>query len=246
MSSGQPFIAPPGAPLHVAIIMDGSRRWAQARGLPRAAGHKQGMEALRRAVRACPGLGIGYLTVFAFSSENWSRPADEVDHLMGLLRSYMRRELPSLAREGVRVRVIGERSRLPRDIAALVTEAETLTRSNRTLTLTIALNYGGRQELVHAARRLAAEVAAGAIRPDDIDETVVQEHLFAPDIPDPDLVIRTSGEQRLSNFLLWQAAYTEFVFTPTLWPDFDEAELAAAVHEFKTRDRRFGGLRERA
>ena len=235
-----------GLPAHVAIIMDGNRRWAQRRGLPVAAGHKQGMEALRRTVRACTRLGIPYLTVFAFSSENWSRPAREIKSLMRLLRAYMRRELPSLVREGVRVRLIGERGSLPPDIIALADEAESLTRDNRVLTLTIALNYGGRQEMARAARGLAVKVAEGKLRPEDIDETLMRSQMFAPDIPDPDLLIRTSGEQRLSNFLLWQAAYAELVFTPTLWPDFDAAELAAAVAEYGSRNRRFGGYRERA
>jgi undecaprenyl diphosphate synthase len=235
-----------GLPAHVAIIMDGNRRWAQRRGLPVAAGHKQGMEALRRTVRACIRLGIPYLTVFAFSSENWGRPAREIKSLMTLLRAYMRRELPSLVREGVRVRLIGERGSLPPDIIALADEAESLTRDNRVLTLTIALNYGGRQEMARAARGLAVKVAEGTLRPEDIDEDLMRSQMFAPDIPDPDLVIRTSGEQRLSNFLLWQVAYAELVFTPTLWPDFDAAELAAAVTEYRSRNRRFGGYRERA
>jgi undecaprenyl diphosphate synthase len=235
-----------GLPAHVAIIMDGNRRWAQRRGLPVAAGHKQGMEALRRTVRACTHLGIPYLTVFAFSSENWGRPAREIKSLMTLLRAYMRRELPSLVREGVRVRLIGERGSLPPDIIALADEAESLTRDNRVLTLTIALNYGGRQEMARAARGLAVKVAEGTLRPEDIDEDLMRSQMFAPDIPDPDLVIRTSGEQRLSNFLLWQVAYAELVFTPTLWPDFDAAELAAAVTEYRSRNRRFGGYRERA
>jgi undecaprenyl diphosphate synthase len=231
-----------GAPLHVALIMDGNGRWAAARSLPRAEGHRRGVDALRRAVRAAHELGIGYLTIFSFSSENWSRPAAEIGDLFGLLRRFIRNDLASLHRDGVRVRVIGERDGLEPDICALLSEAEELTRNNDRLTLVVAFNYGSRQEIARAAQRLAREVAEGKRDPDTIDAETLGNHLDAADIPDPDLIIRTSGEQRLSNFLLWQAAYSELVFVPMHWPDFDRAALEGAIAEFARRERRFGGL----
>jgi undecaprenyl diphosphate synthase len=231
-----------GAPLHVALIMDGNGRWAAARSLPRAEGHRRGVDALRRAVRAAHELGIGYLTIFSFSSENWSRPAAEIGDLFGLLRRFIRNDLASLHRDGVRVRVIGERDGLEPDICALLSEAEELTRNNDRLTLVVAFNYGSRQEMARAAQRLAREVAEGKRDPDTIDAETLGNHLDAADIPDPDLIIRTSGEQRLSNFLLWQAAYSELVFVPMHWPDFDKAALEGAIAEFARRERRFGGL----
>jgi undecaprenyl diphosphate synthase len=230
-------------PRHVAIIMDGNGRWAQQRGLPRVAGHRRGADAVRVAVEGCRELGIGYLTLYAFSSENWKRPPAEVDDLMGLLRLYLRRELAELHRNDVRVRFIGDRSRLAADIVALLVEAERLTEGNRGLTLVIALNYGARDEIVRAARQIAEDVAAGRVRPEQIDEAGYARYLQTADIPDPDLLIRTSGEQRLSNFLLWQSAYTELVFTATLWPDFNKQCLRDAVHEFHRRDRRYGASR---
>ena len=230
------------APLHVALIMDGNGRWAAARGLPRAEGHRRGVDALRRVVRAAHELGIGYLTIFSFSSENWSRPAAEIGDLFGLLRRFIRNDLASLHRDGVRVRVIGEREGLEPDICALLSEAEELTRNNSCLTLVVAFNYGSRQEIVRAAQRLAREVAEGNRDPDTIDTETLGNYLDAPDIPHPDLIIRTSGEQRLSNFLLWQAAYSELVFVPMHWPDFDKAALEGAIAEFARRERRFGGL----
>ncbi|HEX6956855.1 MAG TPA: isoprenyl transferase [Ferrovibrio sp.] len=240
----QPIASPAVAlapPRHVAIIMDGNGRWAKARGLPRNLGHRQGVDAVREVVRACKRLGIEYLTLYAFSSENWKRPQSEVAGLMDLLRLYIRRELDELARNGVSIRVIGNRSRLAPDIVALIAEAEAKTRDNRTLTLVIALSYGGQDEIVDACRRIAERVAAGALRPEDVDTNVVASHLQTVGIPDPDLVIRTSGEQRLSNFLLWQSAYSELIFVDKLWPDFSAQDLADAVGEFQRRDRRYGG-----
>ena len=229
-------------PVHVAIIMDGNGRWAAARGLPRVEGHRRGVDALRRAVRASHELGIRYLTIFSFSSENWSRPASEIGDLFGLLRRFIRNDLATLHRDGVRVRVIGEREGLDADICALLSEAEELTRNNTKLTLVVAFNYGSRQEIARAAQRLAREVAEGKRDAGSIDADAIGRYLDASDIPDPDLIIRTSGEQRLSNFLMWQAAYSELVFVPMHWPDFDKAALEAAVAEFGRRERRFGGL----
>ncbi len=227
-------------PRHIAIIMDGNGRWARARMLPRVAGHRRGADAVRRSVEACIDLGVGYLTLYAFSSENWKRPTEEVDDLMGLLRHYLKQELRDLHKNGVRVRFIGVRDRLAADIIDLIQEAEALTRDNRNLTLVIAINYGGQAEIAAAARAIAEAVAAGALAPEAIDETVFARHLDTHDMPDPDLIIRTSGEKRLSNFLLWQAAYSEFIFTDVYWPDFDKATLAAAIEEYHCRERRYG------
>jgi len=229
-------------PRHVAIIMDGNGRWAAARGLPRVEGHRRGVEAVRRTVRAATDIGIQYLTIFSFSAENWTRPASEIGELMGLLRRFIRNDLADLHKANVRVRVIGEREGLAPDIARLLIEAEELTRENDGLTMVVAFNYGARQEIVRAARRLAEEVAAGALKASDIDLDRLTQALDAPDLPDPDLIIRTSGEQRLSNFLLWQSAYAELVFVPTYWPDFDRAALEGAIREYQQRERRFGGL----
>jgi len=229
-------------PRHVAIIMDGNGRWAAARGLPRVEGHRRGVEALRRTVRAAADLGISVLTIFSFSSENWSRPPSEITDLMGLLRRFIRKDLAELHNSNVRVRVIGERADLDRDICLLLQEAEDLTRSNDGLTLVVAFNYGARQEIAQAARRLAIEVAAGRLAADDVTPERLGGYLHAPDLPDPDVIIRTSGEQRLSNFLLWQAAYSELVFVPINWPDFDRGTLEGAIQEYRRRERRFGGL----
>jgi undecaprenyl diphosphate synthase len=231
-----------GAPRHIAIIMDGNGRWAAQRGLPRVEGHRRGVEALRRTVRAAGELGIDYLTIFSFSSENWSRPAAEIRELMGLLRRFVRNDLADLHRSNVRVRVIGEREGLDPDIGRLLQEAEDLTRQNTGLVLLVAFNYGARQEIARAARRAAAEVAAGRLAPEAITAETLASHLDAPDVPDPDLIIRTSGEQRLSNFLMWQAAYSELVFLPIYWPEFDRRALEDAILEFHRRERRFGGL----
>jgi undecaprenyl diphosphate synthase len=230
----------PSAPAHVAIIMDGNGRWAKARGLPRIAGHRHGAEAVRRTVTAAGEFGIAYLTLFGFSSENWKRPVVEVDDLMGLLRHYLRREIAELHRNGVRLKVIGERSRLPEDIVILITNAEALTADNLGLRLTVALSYGGRAEIVRAARTIAELAKAGALAPESIDEDLFAHHLLTADMPDPDLVIRTSGEQRISNFLLWQTAYAEFVFTSTMWPDFGKSDLEKALSDYHGRERRYG------
>jgi undecaprenyl diphosphate synthase len=232
--------SPRPAPRHIAIIMDGNGRWAQARGLPRVAGHRQGAEAVRRTVRAAGELGIPYLTLFGFSSENWKRPLEEIDDLMGLLRHYLRGEIAELHKNNVRLRIIGDLTRLSPDIVTLIANAEALTRDNTGVNLTIALSYGGRAEIVAAVRALAAKSAARALAPEAIDEALISRHLFTADIPDPDLLIRTSGEQRISNFLLWQCAYSELVFTKTLWPDFGPADLEQAIADFGGRERRYG------
>lgn len=229
-------------PRHVAIIMDGNGRWAATRGLPRAEGHRRGVEALRRTVRAAGEMRIKILTIFSFSAENWSRPASEIGELMGLLRRFVRNDLAELHQNNIHVRVIGERAGLDPDIGRLLVEAEDLTKHNDGLTLVVAFNYGARQEIVRAARRIAEAVQRGEARTQDIDMDAFGRFLDAPDIPDPDLIIRTSGEQRLSNFLLWQAAYSELVFVPTYWPDFDRATLESAIREYQQRERRFGGL----
>jgi undecaprenyl diphosphate synthase len=229
-------------PLHVAIIMDGNGRWASARGLPRVAGHRRGVEALRRTIRAAGEMGIKFITIFSFSAENWSRPASEIGELMGLLRRFIRNDLAELHKSGVRVRIIGEREGLDADIGRLLVEAEELTKNNDGLTLVVAFNYGARQEITRAARRIAQDVADGRLKPDAVTVETVSGYLDAADIPDPDLVIRTSGEQRLSNFLLWQSAYSELVFLPLNWPDFDRAALEGAIAEYRQRERRFGGL----
>jgi undecaprenyl diphosphate synthase len=230
-----------GSLRHVAIIMDGNGRWAERRGLPRSMGHHAGVEAVRRTVDAALERGIGYLTLYSFSSENWSRPIAEVEFLFGLLRMYIRRDVARLHRDGVQVIVIGNRDGLPADVAALIREAETLTAENRRLRMVVAFNYGARDEIVRAARRLAAKAATGALDPAAIDEAALSAHLDTSGMPDPDLIIRTGGDFRLSNFLLWQAAYSELVFVPVFWPDFDASHLGAAIEEFGTRDRRYGG-----
>jgi undecaprenyl diphosphate synthase len=240
-SSPAPFAAPPGAaPRHVAIIMDGNRRWAQARGLPVALGHKAGAEAARRATEAAVEQGVEWLTLFAFSSENWLRPAEEVTALMGLLRFYLRSEVASLAREGVRLRVIGERSRFNADIVREMERAEAITARGTRLNLTVAMSYGARDEILAAARAVAAAAAAGSLDPAALDEAAFASRLSTAEMPDPDLIIRTSGEQRLSNFLLWQAAYAEFVFQDVFWPDFAARHLADAIQQYGQRERRYG------
>src|SRR3954454_6469647 len=232
----------PGVPRHVAIIMDGNGRWAAARGLPRVEGHRRGVEAVRKTVRAAGEMGIACLTLFSFSSENWQRPPSEVRDLMGLLRRFIRNDLAELHASNVRVRVIGERVGLDRGILRLLEEAEDLTRNNDGLMLVVAFNYGARDEIARAARRIAEEVASGSLRPEAVTAELIGRRLDAPDLSDPDLIIRTSGEQRLSNFLLWQAAYSELVFTPVYWPDFDRPALEAAIEDYRRRERRFGGL----
>ena len=237
-------LARQGLPRHVGLIMDGNGRWAQARGLPRIAGHRRGVEALRRTVRAAVTLNIRYLSVYAFSSENWRRPREEVSFLMGLLRRYLRNDLAELDGNNVRIRVIGRRDGLGPDILALLDHAVATTRDNNGLTLVIAFNYGGRQEITDAVRRLAARVAQGGLEPAEITPELIADHLDTADIPDPDLIIRTSGEQRLSNFLLWQAAYSEFVFLDVKWPDFGPVEFEAALAQYAARHRRFGDVVE--
>jgi undecaprenyl diphosphate synthase len=229
-----------GTPVHVAIIMDGNGRWAQARGLPRAAGHAQGAEAVRRTVKAAKAVGVRYLTLYGFSLENWKRPAKEIADLMGLLRLYLRREIGELHREGVRIRFIGDRTLLAADIISLIDMSEQKTRANTQLDLIVALSYGSRQEITMAARQLAIDAVAGKIDPEKIDENSVDSRLYTADVPDPDLIIRTSGEQRISNFLLWQSSYAELVFTDVLWPDFSQETLENSIEEFGRRERRYG------
>jgi undecaprenyl diphosphate synthase len=229
-------------PRHVAIIMDGNGRWAAARHLPRVMGHRAGVAAVRNVVRAAPELGLEYLTLYSFSSENWKRPKAEINDLMGLLRLYLRDDLEELHRNGVHIRVIGAKQQLDGDIIDLIDHAQERTRHNTKLKLIIAFNYGGQDEIVEAARRIAEDVASGKIAPAAVTRDLFASYLATAGVPDPDLVIRTSGEQRLSNFLVWQSAYSEFVFTNALWPDFGKQDLIAAIDEYQSRDRRFGGL----
>jgi undecaprenyl diphosphate synthase len=227
---------------HVAIIMDGNGRWATRRGLPRVLGHERGAEAVRRTVTAARRLGLDALTLFAFSEQNWDRPTAEVGHLMALFRRFLAKERAELLRTGVRLCTIGDRTRLPPVVRAELEATEAATSHNRELTLCIAISYGAREDLTQAVRRLASAAAQGQLNPDDIGEDHVSEALSSRHLPPVDLLIRTSGEQRLSNFLLWEAAYAELYFTPCLWPDFDEAELSAALTAFSRRDRRFGAI----
>jgi undecaprenyl diphosphate synthase len=233
---------PTPGPNHVAIIMDGNGRWAKARGLPRVAGHRRGADAVRRVVRGAGELGIPVLTLFAFSTENWTRPADEVADLMGLLRHYLRSELDELLKNGAKLRVIGDRAGLPGDIVRDISDAEKMTRANSRIDVNICINYGARAEILQATRSLARQVAAGELSPDRIDEDRFERELLTAGVPDPDLLIRTSGEQRISNFLLWQCAYAELVFVDTLWPDFSKEHLEQAIAEFRRRERRYGGV----
>ena len=247
VSAATPTDAEPGngdaaAPTHVAIIMDGNGRWAKARGLSRTDGHKQGVDAARRAVEAARDLGLSCLTLYSFSTENWRRPAGEVRDLMGLLKQFIVDDLPRLKRENVRVRIIGDRENLTPDIKALINRAENETKKNAGFTLQIAFNYGGRDEITRAARAAAKQVQRGEIKIEDITETSLAQHFDANDIPDPDLVIRTSGEMRISNFLIWQAAYAEYVFIDVLWPDFSADTFKKAIEEYYGRERRYGGV----
>ncbi len=231
-------------PRHVAIIMDGNGRWAQARHLPRVAGHRAGAQAVRRTIEAAIRKEVGWLTLYAFSSENWQRPEDEVSDLTGLLRHYLRHEVAELHRENVRLRGIGDRARFGPEIARELAEAEALTAGNTRLNLTVALSYGGRSEIVAAARSVAESVRAGLIDPSDLTEKMFSSFLFTAGMPDPDLVIRTSGERRVSNFLLWQAAYAEYLFPEVLWPDFSATHFDSALADYATRDRRYGARPE--
>ncbi len=227
-------------PVHVAIIMDGNGRWAKARNLPRTAGHQRGAESVKTAIKSAAEIGVSYLTLYGFSQENWNRPETEINDLMGLLRFHLRSEINYLCEKGVRFRVIGDRERLARDIVDLIENAEEKTSSNTLINLTVALSYGGRSEIAHAAKLLAQKVEQGLLHSTDINESEFEKHLYTADIPDPDLLIRTSGEQRISNFLLWQSAYTEFVFIDKHWPDFSKEDFESAVREFQARERRYG------
>lgn len=228
---------------HLAIIMDGNGRWAKARGLPRAAGHQRGAESVRRAIESAIALNIGYLTLFGFSSENWARPQDEVEDLMRLLKRYLQSETAELQKNGIHLRIIGDRSRFSDDIVKLIENAEQVTAGGTRLNLTIALGYGGRQEILRAASALAQKAREGQIDPAHITEDIFNAHLDTAGLPPPDLLIRTSGEKRISNFLLWQSAYTEFEFLDVLWPDFSEEHMRQAAENFQRRDRRFGQVR---
>jgi len=229
-------------PAHIAIIMDGNGRWARARGLPRTAGHAKGAEAVKRTLEASVQLGVKYLTLFGFSSENWNRPDGEIGDLMGLLRRYLHSETAELHNQNIRIRVIGDRARFSDDIVTLIEGAEKMTAGNTGLNLTAALSYGGRQEITEAARSIARQAANGSLGPEKIDEDLVGRNLWTSDMPDPDLMIRTSNEQRISNFLLWQCAYAELVFADVLWPDFDRGHLEQCIAEYNRRDRRFGAV----
>ncbi len=244
--SGTAKISKASLPRHIAIIMDGNGRWAKARGLPRAAGHERGVEALRRTVDAAGSLGIEYLTVFSFSTENWQRPVSEVNALFGLLRAYVKRDLARLTREGIRVRIIGKRIGLPDDILELIERAERQTQHNTKANLTIAFNYGGREEIISAAQKVAEAAVSGQLDISAIDEAAFASRLDTYELPDPDLLIRTSGESRISNFLLWQLAYTEIAIMDVMWPDFEVAHLKQAITDYVGRERRFGALSEGA
>lgn len=232
----------PERPLHVAVVMDGNGRWAKQRGLPRSLGHRAGVEALKRTVAAAPELGIGWLTVFGFSTENWSRPAAEVAELMALPKRYFETDLARLHREGVKVRVVGRREGLSSELVKLIDDAHARTKDNTTFNLNIAFNYGGQADIADAARRFAEDVAAGLRKPSEMDEALFGQLLATAEAPPPDLIVRPSGEHRLSNFLLWEAAYAELVFQDVLWPDYGAEHLKAALAEFATRDRRYGAI----
>ncbi len=234
-------IKKPSIPAHVAIIMDGNGRWAKQRSLPRLAGHQAGTENLRRTIRACVELGIRYLSIYAFSTENWGRPKEEVEGLLRILESVIEKELNELHKEGVQLRHIGRLEKLPEALRKKVENAIELTKDNTTLTVVVAFNYGGRDEIVFAVEKLIKE----GTKAEDINEALISQHLFTAGIPDPDLIIRTSGEMRLSNFLIWQAAYSEYYVTPAYWPDFDKAELQKAIDAYCQRSRRFGCLDEK-
>ena len=229
-------------PEHIAIIMDGNGRWAKARGYPRAVGHERGVEALRRTVEAAQEIGLKNMTVYSFSTEKWRRPVSEVNALFGLLKAYVKRDLSRLAKEGVRVRILGTRRGLPEDILELVDRAEATTAANNKFNLCIAFNYGGREEIIRSVEKVAAALSDGTLNASNLDETTFSEFLDTKDVPDPDIVIRTSGEYRLSNFLVWQAAYAELIFQDVLWPDFGKEHLLDAIKTFQARERRFGGL----
>lgn len=239
-SAGDKSLATVKVPRHVAIIMDGNGRWAKARHLPRSAGHKKGADSLRRVLDLCQEAGVHYLTVYAFSSENWKRPQGEVSDLMQLLKHYLEKELPELKKNNICLRFIGDFSRLDADMQSRVQQAMQETAANTSFNLTVALSYGSREEMLRTVRKLASEVGMGTLKAEDITEETICRTLDTRDLPEPDLLIRTGGEQRLSNFLLWQSAYAEFYFTETLWPDFDAAHFNAALGEYAQRERRYG------
>jgi len=232
----------PKIPRHVAIIMDGNGRWAEARGLTRTEGHRKGAEAARTAVEAARDLGVKYVTLFSFSSENWSRPQSEIDDLMNLMRFYLRKETSEMHKSGARLRVVGDRARLAPDIVKLIENAEEVTKDNDKITVVIALSYGGRQDILYAARELARRAKAGEVDIETVDESAFSQMLMTAGIPDPDLMIRSSGEARISNFLMWQLAYAELYFTDVHWPDFNKAEMEKALAFYAGRDRRYGGI----
>ncbi len=245
-AQAQPTTSGPALPAHIAIIMDGNGRWANERGVSRVRGHSQGGESLRNLLDSCRTRPfIRYLTLYAFSIENWNRSAGEVEDLMNLLRHYVKREAPILHENNIRMRFIGEMETLAPDIQRDLEEVRVLTKDNTGLTVQMAVSYGARQEISTAMRRIARKVASGELRPEDVTETIITAHLHTKDVPDPDLLIRTGGEERLSNFLLWQSAYTELYFTNTLWPDFAPADLDAAIENYSQRDRRFGKRKEK-
>lgn len=230
-------------PAHIAIIMDGNGRWAKSRFMPRTYGHKVGVETIRKVVKECSRLGIKYLTLYAFSTENWKRPKDEVSALMGLLVKYLRNELEELHKNNVKILTIGDISKLPQACIEELDHAKEKTKDNRGLVMSLALNYGGRNDLINAVKNISQEVVDGKISVEDIGDDLISSHLSTKESPDPDLVVRTSGEQRLSNFLLWELAYSEFYFADIHWPDFDEKELQKAIFAYQSRDRRFGGIK---
>lgn len=234
---------PLNMPQHIAVIMDGNGRWAKQRNLPRLAGHRAGVEALKQIVKNADAFGVKYLTVYAFSTENWNRPSDEVTGLMDLIVFFLKRDLNELIRQGVRIRTIGDLSALPQEPLEEINSAIEITKTNEKLQLIIALNYGGRQELLDATRRIAEACTDGALSVNEITDHLFSSYLYTKDIPDPDLVIRTSGEMRISNFLLWQSSYSEYYFTDVLWPDFDHAQLLKAIESYSSRDRRFGKVK---
>ena len=243
MLSAMPQALAHPPPRHIAVIMDGNGRWARQRGLPRTAGHKQGIEALRRTVKAANDIGVEFLTVYSFSTENWTRPRAEVIFLLELFRRFVRQDVAELHATGIRIRMIGSRSGLDRTLISLIDEAEQLTAKNTGMTLVVAFNYGGRQEIVEAARKMVAAVSSGEMTPDSLTVQNFSDFLDTAGWPEPDLLIRTGGEERISNFLLWQCAYTEFVFMPEYWPDFDGEALLKAIAIYQGRERRFGGLK---
>ena len=231
-------------PAHIAVIMDGNGRWAQARGLPRVEGHRRGANTVRRISEACRELGVSYLTLYCFSNENWKRPQEELSFLMGLLKTYLIQERPTLLKNDIRLTIIGRREGIPDEVQTEMDRSVELSKNGKSLTLCLAINYGSRQEIVDAVRGIADQVQSGALDPADIDETLIANHLYTSGMPDPDLLIRTSGEMRISNYLLWQISYSELWITEKSWPEFDKEDLVQAIADFNKRDRRFGGLAE--